>query len=256
MGDGYAYPLRHPSSYGTQAFEREGLSRGGQIVQGFGVIPTSYRPALLWTYNNVLEPLESKRSFDLLSPFPHRAIRALVNWPIGEQERNPAEVLPRVLHDRLRHYVVFRNRWQDDQDILITGLWGARNDGVEPVMVWGLGERLAWGTCFKAKESTVGGVKPDGSGVLRTGEASLAVDFSKTSGADALLVMIGSGAGSAKAIRTPKARSGSVDAGGMTFHYLALSASGHFPEPKIDGSAVQFGDQSVSSEKGTLRWSR
>ncbi len=251
-GDGFAYPLRHPSSYGTQAFERDGLSRGGQVAQGFGVIPTSYRPALLWTYHNVLEPDASKRSFDLLSPYPHRPILALVNWPIGEKERNPAELLPRVLHDRLRHYVVFRNRWQDEQDILITGLWGARNDGVEPVLVWGLGERLTWGTCVKAKESTLSGVKPDGSGIFRAGETSLAVDFSQASGADALLVMIGPGAGTSKPISSAKARSGSLEAGGTTYHYLALSTAGRFPEPKVDGSAVKFGEQSVSSRTGTL----
>jgi hypothetical protein len=255
-GDGYAYPLRHPSSYGTQAFERDGLSRGGQVVQGFGVIPTSYRPALLWTYHNVLEPDASTRSLDLRSPYPHRPILALVNWPIGEKERNPAEILPRVLHDRLRNYVVFRNRWQDADDILVTGLWGARNDGAEPVLVWGLGEQLAWGACVKAKESTLSGVKPDGSGVCRAGEASLAVDFSKASGADALLVMIGPGAGSAKPIRTPKARSGSVDAGGTTYHYLALSAAGRFPEPTVDGSAIRFGQQTVTGEMGTLRLGR
>jgi hypothetical protein len=168
-GGGYHYPLRHPSTYGTQAFERVGLSRGGQFCQGCGAVRDDYRSALLWTHNRILEPDPATRSYDTLSPYPHRAVLALANWPLGQPEKNPAEVLPRVLHDSIRHYFVFRNRWQDADDILVTGLWGARKEKgpAERIMVWGLGEKLEWGTCVRAENSSLVRTAPDGSGVAR-----------------------------------------------------------------------------------------
>ena len=197
-----AYMLRHPSSYGSGTYpdDRNGLSRGGQFAQGFGAVREAYRPALLWVFNHFVEPDVQQRTYDTVSPYPHRAVLALVNWPIGEAEQNPAEVetLPPVLHDSLKHYFVFRNRWRDGDDIVVSGLWGARNDGAEPVMIWGLGERLNWNQCARvgdgAGKSELLDVKPDGSGIVRAGDTWLAVDFSGKSGADALLVMTGPGA--------------------------------------------------------------
>jgi hypothetical protein len=180
-GGGYHYPLRHPSSYGTQAFERDGLSRGGQIAQGFGAIPEAYRPALLWTCNHVLEPDPAARTYDTVSPYPHRAVLALVNWPIGVAERNPIEVLPRVLRDTKHGYFLFRNRWQDENDILVTALLGARNDGREPIMVWGLGRQLTFPVAFGKFRTTHFAAWPDGGGTfsaaVRGGNCCVAVGF-------------------------------------------------------------------------------
>lgn len=251
-GGGYHYMLRHPSSYGTQEFGREGLSRGGQFGQGFGSVKPEYRPALQWTYQHILEPDEAKRTYDLISPYPHRAVLVLANWPIGEKERNPAGVLPRVLHDSIQHYCVFRNRWQDENDILITGLWGARSEkgAKEPVMIWGLGQQAEWGNCPKVKESSLFDVKPDGSGVAKLGEQSFAVDFGKSSGADALLVWVGPGAGGPLKA-SDKLKSGSVKAGDVTFHFATVSAIKH-PEPKADGDALAVGGQRVTFKDGRL----
>lgn len=251
-GGGYHYPLRHPSSYGTPAFERDGLSRGGQVVQGFGTIPPEYRAALLWTFNQVLEPHASKRTFDLVGPYPHRPILAFVNWPFGEAEKNPGDVLPRVLHDRIQHYVVFRNRWKDENDIVVTALWGARNDGPESVMVWGLGEQVSWGACPKAKESRLSGIQADGSGVATAGGSSLAVDFSGASGVDALLVMTGLAAKDQKPITGGKFKSGSLEADGASYHYLLVSSEGKFPEAKLEGGRLVVGKRTVSSEGAGL----
>ena len=249
------YPLRHPSSYGTQDFGRVGLSRGGQFAQGFGAVKDEYRVALLWTHNHVLELDAARRSYDTLSPYPHRAVLALVNWPIGDAEKNPSEVLPRVLHDSIWHYFVFRNQWKDENDIVVTGLWGARQEktgGPERVMVWGLGERLTWSTCPKVKQSSLSGVQADGSGVAAAGDTSLAVDFSKASGADALLVMVGPGAGAGKAPAGSKVKTFSVTAGKTAFAILVLSADGQLPEPKADGDKVVIGGQTVSYDGGKL----
>ncbi len=252
------YPLRHPSSYGTTDFSRVGLSRGGQFAQGFGAIKEEYRPALLWTHNHFVEPDVKQRTYDTLSPYAHRAVLALVNWPFDTKEKNPAEVLPRVLHDSIRHYYVFRNQWKDENDIVVTGLWGARSEkgGGERVLVWGLGERMEWSSCSKVKESSLSQVQKDGSGVAIVGDASLAVDFSKASGADALIVMIGTGAGAGKAPTSTKAKGFTVTAGKNTFSLLVLSSDGKFPEPKADGENVSIGGQTIRYEGGKLQFGK
>jgi hypothetical protein len=133
------------------------------------------------------------------------------------------------------------------------GLWGARKEktGREPVIIWGLGEQLQWGNCPKVKESKLFDVKPHGSGVLRVGDQSLAVDFSKASGADALIVWTGPGAGGP--LKTgEKAKSGAVKAGDITYHYVTLSAVDKHPEPKADGTALLIGVQRVTMQDGRL----
>jgi hypothetical protein len=245
--DKTSYLLRHPSTYGSGTFpdDRNGLSRGGQFAQGFGAVKDAYKPGILWVYNHLVEPDVKDRTYDTVSPYPHRAVLALVNWPLDVSEKNPAEVFPRVHHDSIKHYVVFRNRWQDADDIIVTGLWGARNDGKEPVMVWGLGEKVAWGSCPKVKSSAVSDVKADGSGVIRAGEQFLAADFSKASGADALLVWVGPGSGGTVKAGA-KVRGGQVDAGGVLYHFLTLSATGQHPEARADGKRLVVGGQSVT----------
>jgi len=187
-----------------------------------------------------------------VSPYPHRAALALVNWPIGIAEKNPADVLPRVHHDSLKHYAVFRNRWQDADDIIVTGLWGARADGREALLVWGLGERIEWGTCPKSSSSRVTGIRPDGSGVFTAQAVSLAVDFSKASGADALIVWTGPGAGGAARGGGDKAKTQRVTIGDRIYDILTLSAKGEHPEAKADGESVAIGAQRVTFKDGGI----
>jgi hypothetical protein len=176
------------------------------------------------------------------------------------QPKNPAEVLPwRALHDGLNNYFLFRNRWQDSDDILVRGLWGSR-DGGDPILVWGLGQLLEWGPKMpKVASSSLLNVQKDGSGVAVAGGYSLAVDFSKNSGADAFLVATGQGMndslrsslGSVK-IDPAKVKTGSVVAGNTTYWWLSLSSSGKHPEPKADGDAIVAGSQSIKLEGDKL----
>ncbi|MBL8795629.1 MAG: hypothetical protein JNM56_17115 [Planctomycetia bacterium] len=243
------YPCRHPGAYGTELFSREGLSRGGQFAQGFGAVSNEQKPALLWAYNQFVEPDEKARTYDTVSPYPHRAVLALVNWPIGIQPKNPAEVLARTRQDSVHGYYVFRNQWKDENDILVTALLGARPEpgGPEPVMVWGLGLRTTFGS-FKKAKATHFQTKPDGSGVLAApGGVSLAVDFSGASGAPALLALVG------EAVK-PNDQQGkvgvgtkttTVTAGGKAFTVMTLQ-KGPAPEVKVDGDKVVVGGQTLT----------
>jgi hypothetical protein len=250
------YPCRHPSSYGTELFSREGLSRGGQFAQGFGAVPDEYRPALLWVYNHFVEPDESARTFDTVSPYPHRAVLAFVNWPVGVEPKGPAGVVPQARQDSLHRYFVFRNGWKDDNDVLVTALFGARNDGPEPVTVWGLGMRATVSVCPKQKVVSFES-KPDGSGTVSVaGGTALAVDFSGASGAAALVVMIGPGANAGKDVSGKDGASikaTTVKAGGRIFSVLTVQ-KGPAPEAKADGDKVVVGGQTIAfdGEKITL----
>ena len=154
-GPEYMTPIRG-STYGGQRFWRDGLSRGGQFVQGFPLMSKEDQAAMLWTYSNILEPAEKdlparfaleakQRSYDLLSPYAHRAIIALAYWPWDLAPQNPATRLPKTITDQRMQWHVFRNRWQDADDLLVGVLLGAIDTSyfgdLRRLRIWGLGRR-------------------------------------------------------------------------------------------------------------------
>jgi len=209
LGPQYPNPIRW-GCYGGQMFTRHGLSRGGQFAQGFGTVSPEQKAALLWTYNTVLKPTEAalhpgaglgpgESSYDTLSPEPHRAVLALVNWPIGVEPVNPGNVLPRMVVDERHQWYVFRQRWRDEDDIIVVNLLGGpRGDyfGLpKRLRIWGMGKRFmassvggdpthfsshgdhAWALAWKASEGA------------RTG--ALTVDYSGHDGCDAVVLVSG-----------------------------------------------------------------
>lgn len=249
------FPLRHPSSYGTGKFYecRDGLSRGGQFVQAFATaLDDRQRQALLWTYNNVVEPDPSKRTFDLLSPYPHRAIFALTSWPIGLEPLNPAEVLPKARRDSRYDWFVFRNRWQDENDALVTLLLGARNDGPTSPTIWALGMRAEFPLRISGARAEHFESFKDGSGIvstpLRGGSGSFAVDFTGRSGAPVLVVYTGPGL--AQNLPNLKGQNGAtmttsrINAGGREFIVLTAQTA-EAPAVVAEGDAVKVGEVSI-----------
>jgi hypothetical protein len=249
IGPPAVYPHRAsmPSSYGTSEFHahRDGLSRGGQFGQGFGAVPDAFKPALLWTFNTIVEPDTDKYTYDTPSLYPHRPMLALINWPLGLKPANPAAVLPKVLRDSVYEYFVFRNRWQDREDTVVTALLNPINNGIRPrgVMVWGLGLRceMAEPASGHPDEFAAG---QDGSGTIVAGETALAVDFSGASGAETLVVLAGQG-GPVKGADGPKARAAEVKVGGRPWTVLTLSPSGKHPDLKVEGNTLIAGNQKV-----------
>jgi hypothetical protein len=77
--------------------------------------------------------------------------------------------------------------------------------------------------------------KPDGSTVMVCGNgSSLAIDFSKASGADAMLVQTGAVPGGT-----------TVEAGGKSFSFLFLG-KGEAPKPQAQGDKVAVGNQTIA----------
>jgi hypothetical protein len=75
---------------------------------------------------------------------------AFVNWPTDLVARNPTEVLPNCYRDSIHGFYAWRNRWQDENDIVITaltqdtkGFMGEKADTVFHLLAYG--EKITWG---------------------------------------------------------------------------------------------------------------
>lgn len=262
------------------------------FAQCFGVIPHKFKRAMLWCYDSIIKPAEGGNY--MIGAYPHRAILALVNWPIGETAQNPAEVFPKVLFDSRFGYVCFRNRWQDNKDILVTLLCGSEGHNlsysgikVEKIAVWGLGMRLEFPGIFNKHWPTLVDGREDGSGVMSAVSMnetsakivnnemkyfaldnatvnSFAVDYSKASGAEVLCVMTGPMAG-LNTSRKPAtlgdvsgtgatARKSKHTVGSDTFYVMTLQ-TGTPPTPRVEGNKLIVGNQIVTFDKKRLHLS-
>ncbi len=263
------YPCRHPGSYGSQEFLRyhgNTISFGGWFAHGFGIALPEHKPALLWTYNSYVKEHDPSR-YDCKT-YPHLSVLSFVNWPIGIEMQNPEGIVPKARRDTTLGYFGFRNRWQTtNQEVLVTVCVGTgwskpyAEWGSEAIMVWGHGEKLWMGRHTREKQTLVV-LADDGSGIVSSTQypenwitsydfdrgiivskprsdgdrSGVAVDFSKASGADALIVTVG-----------PCAESGGtqVDVNGTAMRYLTLSESTVQPDVRVGGDTLYIGDQSV-----------
>jgi hypothetical protein len=236
-----AFPLR--GTYGHNVWSRAGMSGSGTFAQGFGAIPEEAKPALLWTYNHTFKAAEDKdgKPCDTVSPYPHRAVLAFINWPIGMQEKNPAEYFPKAVEDKHFGFYMFRNRWQDENDIVVTALYkGARGNYSVPggdIMVWGLGQKTAFPVKVTGEVKSFAPLKQGG--VVSTSAGSLGVDFSGASGAEALIVLAGPVQGDKSG-----GKAQTITAGKNTFTLMVLGKISS--EPKAEGDKLIVGGQSVS----------
>lgn len=253
------------ASYGTEVLWRT----RGQFAQGFGAIEPKYAPALLWTYRNFVEAAElagiipekspvdfiaqgwlakGEKSYDALTR-PWIAVLAFVNWPVGVEPQNPATVMPKAMEDRIHGYYVFRNRWQDENDILVSALLGyGPKDGYKPqygpIYLWGLGKKYSFGD-FRSQAPAEFLPGPDG-GVVSTGTQCLGVDFSGACGAPALLALVG--------IEGPKpddtVHVTPVELAGQKVNIVTMqsgkAAGGKAPDVKADGDKIVVGGQSIT----------
>ena len=240
------FPKR--GAYPHNVWSREGMSGTGTFCEGFGVVTEPEKTALLWLYNRVSRRQDAAADapFETASEYPHRAVLAFVNWPLDLKERNPIESVPPAVGDETFGFYAFRNRWRDAKDILISvqtrntrGNHRANTRG--DVEIWAFGRKMKWGR-LKANKITHFQPAADGSGVLAGSDGTcLAVDFSKASGADAMLVMTGPGAPGDH----------TVQAGGTTFSLKFLTA-GEEPKAAVLGGKVAVGRQTVSMQAGRI----
>ena len=94
------------------------------FARGFPFVPEALRPAVLWSWNRTLALAEAGKLKD-----PHGVIAGhdglsaalmLIAWPAGRAEKRPGDVMDRVTADRQKGGYIFRNRWQDGQDCVVS----------------------------------------------------------------------------------------------------------------------------------------
>lgn len=251
--------------YGMEIVPQDGGHHGALFCQGFGAVRPEYRPALLWAYNTYLAPHEAKRfpaqapqggqpAFDVFT-YPHRALFALVNWPFGVEPQNPGEVLPPVAEDRRYGQYIHRKRWQDDDDIIVGALYGARSKGEEGtarrLQVFAYGKRIAFSTVVGSEGASNGCTwVGDGSGVSWGNGNAVGVDFNAASGADAVVVLVGPRADARiEGENGPMFSAGTCTVGGTTVAVLTVAKGAH-PKPVVEGTSLKIGGQTVTIADG------
>jgi hypothetical protein len=228
--------------YPHNIWQRNDISGGGYFSIGMGVSNDDQKSALAWYYDRFGfkdADLKAGTPYDAVSAYPHHAILSYVNWPIGKPLKPMNGIIPNACRDSKWGFYAWRNRWQDQDDVIITiltkaakGNMGAAGENTLSIVT--RGKLQKWGTIKGFTDDY--SPRPDGTTVLTTGDgSSLAIDFTKASGADVMLVMTGPGAPAG----------GSVEAGGVTFSFLFLGA-GKAPTPQAQGNKVVVGGQTVS----------
>jgi hypothetical protein len=258
----YANPAPGRGGYGGDVLEQNGGHHAGYFSQGLGAIQDHRKPAMLWVYQTFVEPYEkaqyknafptsAARSFDTFN-YPHRPMYAFVNWPATAE--NPEKTVPKAAGDPHFGQYVFRNRWKDNDDTIVCITFGARtSDNIRRSMVWSLGQQMTFGTILpvttgsgKIGKAVIDHWQPaeDGSGIVSAGGTSIGVDFSMTSGAEAVVVMVGKGADGKLGGKFDAAKTKVQNVG--PFQVLTLSPDGKHPVAQLQGEKVVLGGQTIS----------
>jgi len=225
-------------AYPHNVWDRK-LSGGGYFGIGFGAVSDQHQSAMKWYYNHFMLPSDNKAGTPYEpSVYPQVLVSAFVNWPVDLPEQNPAEVLPLCYRDSVHSFYAWRNRWQDENDIVISvltkptrGYHGARADTT--LYIAAFGEKTTWARVngqvadWQSSENGICSVL-----TLEDG-TSLAVDFSKASGADAMLVTTGAAEGE------------KIELASKVLTFLFLN-QGSDPEPEVDKGKVIVGNQTIS----------
>lgn len=198
------WPVR--GKYQQNVWSRRGLSGAGYFALGFGAVSSSDQSALRWYYDRFLAKSDTAQGqpYDTASWYPHLAVCSFINWPTDLPPRQPRDVLPHSYHDSKWSFFAWRNRWQDDNDTVMTVLLN-RTEGFggylfsEPDRTFFLNsgrKHLQWGTAVtgKPKHWEVSPKSRTSSLTMSDGTA-LGVDFTGSSGVGVLLVTTGKAEG-------------------------------------------------------------
>jgi hypothetical protein len=179
------------------------------------------------------------------SPYPHIPVCAFVNWPMDMKEKNPAEVLPLCYRDSHCDFFLWRNRWQDGKDTVISvllnrthGYMSAKVD--KQICLNTQGEHLKWGSTDEGEiKHWWMSEKGEASSLTMAKGTCLAVDFTGASGADVMLATTGKAEGQTVKVGKKK----------VTFHFPTTETP---PEVTTEKDAAIIGKQKVTFEDGNL----
>ncbi len=242
---GIAFPIR--GEYGHNVWDRDGLSGAGYFAHGFAGITPEQKPAHLWFYNQFFKEGDARigRPFDTVSVYPHLAVSAFVNWPVGMDAVNPAELLPKITADTELGLYMWRSRWQDRGDFVMSLLASRTSGGYmsakpdQALKVNG----SAWLDLKKTKGVKDWWVSEEGDVSVLTfnrKNQSFLVDFSAASGEEVLLAS------------TIPASSGQKIKLGKQTVTLLFPRSAQAPDVTVEGNTLRVGGQVLTLKEGRL----
>ncbi len=242
-------PVFHSrDGYPHNVWDRDGFSGAGYFAIGLGVATPPQQAAWLGFYDAFFKERDAKRGtpYDTVSYLPHISVLSFVNWPLDVKPVNPALAIPRASVDNQYDYCMFRNRFQDSDDTVITFLASrprrhTKQQEIGPIWITAFGRRMHWGDM--KGDVTHFEVMQDGSATATTKDGTaLAVDCTGHSGAPTMLVMTGPGAPSGGT---------TVQLGGRDFSFNFIMR-GKAPSPRVSGNQIVIGKQTVTYTNGRI----
>ena len=93
------------------------------FAMGFNTVADTHKSAVLWAWNRLLgleqsQPTKFDPRFDPKFNRARDIVFTLVNYPLDLSPQHPSQVLPLAIQDRQKGAYIFRNRWQDENDIV------------------------------------------------------------------------------------------------------------------------------------------
>ena len=178
--------------------------------------------------------------------YPHIVAATFVNWPDTLDARNPSEVLPHCYQDSRYGFYAWRNRWKDNDDIIITaltqsahGFMGAKADTAFQIRAFG--QNFSWGEIPGAV--ALWGRSQNGRRSVMSFEngQSVAIGFPKKDAPRALLVATGKHDGELVTVKGQM----------VTVKYLSQSPT---PEIRVRGNRIKVGPYRLRLRHGALEW--
>jgi hypothetical protein len=242
------WPVR--GRYRQNVWSRKGLSGAGYFAIGMGAVSTEHQSAMKWFYDEFLSESDAAagQPYDTASWYPHLAVCAFVNWPAGMKAKNPVESLPLCYRDSKYGFYVWRNRWKDADDTVISVLLN-RTEGYggylqsapdKSLHLNAMGKHIQWGKVVAgAPKHWRTWSQGRRSSLTLSDGTCIAVDFTGASGADVMLAT------------TAPADGQTVDIGGrkLTFYFPTTRKA---PKVKVEDSTALVGKQRITIEEGNL----
>jgi len=217
--------------YSADHLTRVGHSGGGEFSQGFGILPPAHTPAVLWFFNNVINPVPQK-DFDCVT-YPQRTVYSYVNWPFDVKEQNPLETMPKYLRDTKAGYYVFRAGWSGTDDDIVATLYVSEMQNHTPALgikspgaIFGMGVRADFMGLAK-REEKFEDVDKGQACLIHSGTQAFFADMTGKSGAPLMLVEVGNlgGVGGRPGLPRPANRGDDDNAPRLVRQYLRVGPS-------------------------------